>query len=431
MRRLIIIASVGNVWSSSFLWCRVGRFAQSLLCQPTTSDLDSERESEAEEAKTIEPIVPSESFWWDRTTEVLPKYMFPYDDTDTDSKLTTLGEVLGRTMYSVVFAIPSFGNKWVIKYEVFCNGDDGMDNSFPDPIARESHFLKIVNAHLPKSAPVYLFSSEAIPVPNYVEVGKLYMDMSECPPDHPPMVRYMVSEKLGKTLYWVIQHNTRIPFETAAALTLQLVRGIQELHDLGIAHGDIHLGNVAVRMNSGNRSLALIDFGKASTPSLATKPEGPPEGGVWCHGYFSVWESTFGDSSFRDDIFRSILTMAYMVHGHRYCELQESMCNHHAREDQFLAYLELKKSSNFFDIRLSVPLPEMQTAYFDYTLDTAILAREHRERIRELCQELLKEARAPATPLDKPNYIRIQHILIAMITLVRGPMQDPAFVEFG
>lgn len=79
----------------------------------------------------------------------------------------------------------------------------------------------------------------------------------------------------------------RLRLHNAIEIMLQKMRGIKQMHDRGIIHGDLHTGNVVI-MSKDNPRIGFIDFCLAFS-------------------LYSTYESDGYRASYRHDVFRAVL----------------------------------------------------------------------------------------------------------------------------
>ncbi len=387
-------------------------------------------------------LYPSMSLWKFTFSEHVPAGTFGSvgSPSDADTRwVVPLGEVLGRSSNSTVYQVklPRAEKAWAIKYYAFCSSDDGS-HAAEDSIARETLTLQLLNRLEPEVAPEHLLTSDAIRILPEAGKGKLFYEPPPCASRDFPLVRYMIMERVSSTLFKLLDHHGQIPFPIATAMTLQVVRLLRKMHAHNIVHGDIHVANVAIR-NRGPKQLVLIDFGLSRhgelVESSAYSPP-QPERRLWCHGFISSWESLGWLSAFRDDIFRAIQMMAILIHGIRYYQTMEGICNQWASQQDRLQYYTWKSEHNFFDAVFKVPSEDGEPMTHDFSLHKTIGIGEDTDTlasVHKLLEHLLVITRAPATPMEKPNYSQIESILTNLITITHdgfGPDMDPAHIDF-
>jgi hypothetical protein len=359
-----------------------------------------------------EYIHPSVELWGNTHTAEFPSGIFP-PGNPSDIQRLALGKVLGAQGNSTVYEIAD--SEWVVKYTRYCTSDDYAE--FADPIEREAILLERVNELAPTIANKYLYHSNSIEVP--YDGGKLDKLFPIACADHSPVrVRYIVSERVGLSLYGVLRRMKKIPFSSVSRIALESFNLIRELHSAtNIAHGDIHIGNIALADRSDDSlssRLVLIDFDLAVMGSRSVTPNARERDAritarVNCHGYISPWESrNESPASFRDDMFRLVQVMAILMHGIGYSQDMRKLCGKTYDAENVQRYLEMKEKMNLFDTQMGKV----------YSLESVIgIPVSTIPAIRELLATLLALVRSPLTPADTPAYAAIERVLVELVEL--------------
>lgn len=291
---------------------------------------------------------------WKYVTERVPTDI----GLNTRSGNITLGSMLHKGEKSAVYGIVNNPN-YVIKYNRYTPGKYILEPI--DPILREAHFLEMVNK-IPGLTNKLLFYSAAAPSP--AVVGKLTADKS---PQPNQTVRYMITEKVGKSLeQYRNVHGGVIGVKDAVKIGIEMMNLVQQLHrEFNVIHGDVHPGNFAVDPKTGR--LVMIDFGHSRIVDMKDFPEGEftpihaqvknkDQTALYTRVIQSQWEDRFLVSSFRDDIYRVLFSMAFMIHGYPMDDMIRRMCTR-VRETTLIGerrlleglYYEIKSRDNFFD----------------------------------------------------------------------------------
>ncbi len=378
---------------------------------------------------------PNMDLWQDRGFEMFPAGIFT-GKSKTKLSLTSLLEPIGDTSKSTVYPIAGYGGKWAVKYTMFCPVD-GLD-----PVERESTFLKLVNRNAPSVALRHLYTSESIALPDQRgKISRLHIDCGGG--TSLPRVRYIITEKVGLNLHQIGLRNGNQPVHIVAALGIQMIRLVKQLHAMNIVHGDIHPGNVAVSLRK-PRNLILIDFGSAMFPLASLREQdfmddsnGEEMDPDWvsCHPFLSVWESEGQPASFRDDVYRVVQSMAVLMHGIGYAENMAMFCHPHATVSDTMNYLEVKRKHNLFDTTFRVSDHTGVENIFSYPIESAKGVNPINIRvIRNLFEALMAAVRHPESPFDKPDYELIEYLLTQLVSVSSHPgctwTADPAFVHF-
>jgi serine/threonine protein kinase len=362
-------------------------------------------------------------------TEVIPaNFLLPTAVSDDDEQQVTVVELamkIGSSRNSTVYSFRKNDRDYAIKYSAFCTGVDRVLGLFPDPIALEAHFLAAVNAGAPDAA-VEFYHSASVEA-TFDALPKLEHLLPSCPDDKPAAIKYIIVERAFTVLSRLLATHQSFSLPTVAALGLQMTRLLRRVHDLGIAHGDIHLGNVAVSVR---RRLILIDFGLARRvqPGSITQRA---KGLLWCVGLISPWEILHWNASYRDDIFRMVQLMAFLLHGGAYAKVIENICSsQHTKYDDLTHFYHYKTRANIFDTVVRVPTEGGLHVSHEYSIadPRSRVLPSDQVRVTQLLADLLAVVRAPATPYTKPDYDRIEQILIEVRNAQPG--EDPSGVDF-
>jgi hypothetical protein len=311
----------------------------------------------------------------------------------TPSETVSPTGVLARSMHAVVLAID---NKRVLKYQTDC------DDDVVHPLLRESWTLNILE-HT-GIVPRVFFVSPAVSVPyDYTQKTAFLLTADQrrrCVVDG-GLVRFMVSERIGLSL-----HDIRevLPYKvfsvkTAIGYTLSLVNVLRRLHDeFDIVHGDIHLGNVMLK---NEHEVQLIDFGRSSfgvelDNGIHFVKDYHP------HCLLGIHETIGFHHSFRDDLFRALISLALMMHGNFWMEYCGGL---NMVPDSVLNF---KRREFIFRIPSS---PDILLAAANFNL--AIHAR-----MRQELHRALQAARKVQKTTDRPPYEIVISALTAVYSLL-------------
>lgn len=367
---------------------------------------------------------PDSSLWHDLHQESFPMGIFKINQHPKSLplphavKVLKLGRVVGSSPTSEVYEISGFDNKWVVKYYSYCPDYSGSDERFKDDVEREEFFIKMINEKDRTLTYQHLFTSSPIVIPD--GPGKLGDKPRKCS-GRPAQVRYIITERLDRSIYDIMKQVGKIPIEVAARMTLQMVGLLERLHRLNIVHGDVQFGNFMIR-NTQPRSMVLIDFGRSKFGPTQAQSDAHESSfyTISGHPFNSPWQIRLGLASFRDDIFRAIQTMAMMIHGKRYYQVMASIViGRNPDSDQVFHYSDIKWVNNLFDVVMRGHNGELQREEVSFKLlDSVGVTVGNYLPIRAVLSELLAEVRSPETPMDKPNYDRVKKYLGEIIKLV-------------
>ena len=240
---------------------------------------------------------------WTSLEETLPGEIFGVEGT---VKVTLDPKVIGKTAFTAVYSLLENPN-WAIKYHNYCF------DSIIDPIDTtlvESWFLeKLATAGITHKIIYFSRHVEGLP-----SGGKL--PNVSCP-DNPgvvPVVRYMITERVGMSVNAFLDKVKTIPFRTVMKIGGQMIELIERLHRFDTIHGDVHGGNFAFR----DGKVILIDFGRArivDSDDLLVEPKLQDLNsiGYWFYPVLSMWETEWFKPSYRDDMFRLVQLVASLV----------------------------------------------------------------------------------------------------------------------
>ncbi len=364
---------------------------------------------------------------WVSSLELVPEYVFSQfrrnkpaasaaldEDEDQVEGVTKGGEIIqllerpiGSTTYSMVYGLAGKSkSKWAIKYHVFCPVDLGHAAEI-DPLLREAYFMELLHnfeiapkiLYFSKPSSAKRLFSEVSPKWNPRLTNELQTD---CPT---PSVRYMIVSKVGESIQQLMARQSphpRIPFLDAVDVTIAVVRLLQQLHQKHIAHGDIHIGNVAwtrkpsssssLHKNYSSSPLRLIDFGRAVivspvlTEAVVARLKGAQilEAAVTishCHEYYSQWEIFNYPPSFRDDLYRVMLMMVVMTYGGGYASNLGKTCLMDKDNEGRWVYinpgaLAMAKAGfrNLFNVSIQLPHNQLKSYSLEFLLNATRLA---------------------------------------------------------
>ena len=97
--------------------------------------------------------------------------------------------------------------------------------------------------------------------------------------------------------------------KAAAVIGLELVKHVEKLSEMKIVHGDIFQRNVGFTLEG---DIVLIDFGRAM---IVTNASPIAQFSFSSFPLFSPWEMVGYHSSYRDDLFRILRLMGFVMNG--------------------------------------------------------------------------------------------------------------------
>jgi serine/threonine protein kinase len=185
---------------------------------------------------------------------------------------------------------------------------------------------------------------------------------------------------------------------------LELLRILELLHARGVAHGDVHPGNVVINDKTGK--VKIIDFGRAFFPvDFQDKPVRIRDPFSFTHSLYSHWNILGDRFGFRDDLFKAMHVLAVLLMGRSFVEYCMDLQDRNPNRLFFF-----KSSGNYFQIpRLRNPVEEAQ--YLDP--DIRKLVKIHLNRAMDIARDQ-PDVNAPAR-IDEVR-IQLQAALSAINT---------------
>jgi hypothetical protein len=349
-----------------------------------------ERRDAATEPNT--PPIPGTTYWFD------DRYESVYG-IDLGGLVTlSLGEVLSNGESSKVFAIPD--RNWVIKYKVDCESDT---------IGHEWHVMGLLGKQIPGITPDVVYVSDRFSLP--AGSGGKVPHSHRCRSRVTPQVRFLISVRAGISLWELGQQRGRFSIIEAAKFGLEIMRHVSKIHDFRIVHGDIHPGNIVLSPGDDTRVM-MIDWAMSRVIPSDT-PVSKLSESLWCQPWSSPWEMTHHERhSFRTDMFRVLLVMAYLVHGDSLVGDFTRMCESGSR----LQTLGIKQTKNIFDFRLVDTELGLRR---EYTLETTegIGSVKSLSRLRGLTSRLFQLTREPESNVIETRDSEILRIMTEIANL--------------
>lgn len=288
----------------------------------------------------------------------------------------------------------------VIKYQSNCESLNGVH-----PLMRDFLILKEIQDLGLSPVPMFLSPptkfGPLITLKTVFKMPEAYR--RECVASPLSAVRYMVMERVEGTVHDQIrwyQDNGQVPSLRESVKTMiQAIEGIQQIHERGIVHGDIHSGNLALIHRGGKLKVGFLDFGLAffvteNRPEMVYPPMQLP------HCLWSHWNIEGYRFGFRDDVFKILITGALMMNGAvwlRRCK---------ALESDAAAMFEWKRRGNIFTV------PNRA----DFMTRLLRLSPERRAEVSTHLMQALDLARSVENVDDTPPYADILAALTTVIT---------------
>jgi hypothetical protein len=325
---------------------------------------------------------------------------------DSSMSITMPRTKLGSTTDSNVFEVHHHPD-WVIKYHGFCTAIEEP----VDATIREAFFLDLINQRDQGIANKLIYFSSGTPTDRLTRSERFpTVSRGRCENGHPfPIIRYMISTRVGKPLNSMVRGRMGLPFDQAIEYGISMFRLLSRLHALNVIHGDIHGGNIALSeaANPAN-SLVLIDFGRAEIDSEGDMTNTETDDEIYCHGHSSHWESRGMTPriSFRDDAFRATLVLAVLVHGYKHKDALEILCEVDDDVAGEARYMEVKGKVNFFDWSEEIRKDEVRSVFVKFDLEKLLGGHENTDDIRNLFGDILDHIRALELH-ETPDYDQI------------------------
>ena len=257
------------------------------------------------------------------------------------------------TSSSVVFEATKDGEseyKYIVKYQHNCGDGYGVH-----PLARDfiythiaAKFGGITKQPLYVSPPVEL--PEASGKTKKVEFDGWTDDTyARC---KGATIRLSVQERGGDSMK-SFREKSPVTLVQAMKFGRQLIGLLVKLHSIGISHGDIHPGNVVFSemtgRDLGEDPIALIDFGMAKYyVEEMGEYRKKNEIGNRALVLLSPWELNKRRATRRDDVYRAIELVAFLLRGKEFSDALETI-----QEDE-VSIKYLKQNGRLFDPELIV-----------------------------------------------------------------------------
>ena len=243
------------------------------------------------------------------------------DDPDSVVQTTSLGtlilkRLIASTASSTIYSISPYSD-YVLKYQMDCfDGEILPDGRTVHPLVIEQHFINSIK-HLGIAPSMLLVSPPIRVIENQVERTAFYLEPNEY--DYCLSVgsslRYALIEDVGISLYDIMSDYPKgiLPLKRALDIGIQSIELIKKLHeDGGILHNDVHYGNLMVK----GAQVKIIDFGRAQYFQHIEERYSLLDPADEIEELLSPWEMLGYTSTRRDDVYRTIFTIASLINGH-------------------------------------------------------------------------------------------------------------------
>ena len=312
---------------------------------------------------------------------------------DDSTRTIELGGMISKTLWSTVFKVKNDPGL-VVKYQADCDfGHQSMH-----PLVRDAWFLMRLDGT--GLVPRIEFLSPPVPMElaptRKTEFACSLEERTKCV-ENKRSVRFMVMERVIGSLHHVVEVKGA-SFSLAIETLDQLVRGLREMHLMGIVHGDIHPGNVVVMQRPEGNVVGFIDFEFAVLVNeIEEKPIQLRPAYSYVHALHSPWEILGFRQTFRCDIFKALMVAGYVMFGNDYHKYL------HWLEQDAEAMMDFKLNANIFQIPGGFdPLHEMGLPW------------RTKQKVTERLNNILKLVRT----LEQPDYEGILTEIAAMSQLL-------------
>jgi hypothetical protein len=301
----------------------------------------------------------------------------------------SLGQPLGASMTSTVFAIELKGRNMTVKYQADC---PPQASSEVHALAREA--IMLIQLRGSGIVPNFYYLSPPTPMIGNKTVktgfGLSDENRAECAADAARSIRFMLTERFDTDLYKLVIERGRVNVRWALQTLTSLMNMIEYLHGRGIVHGDIHAGNIGYLADSGK--IVLFDFGRAffTDEYAADLPEIMFEPFSLVHCLYSHWNIEGARFGKRDDVFKAIMIGAFLMNGEQWLDHCVGL------ETNSSAMMEFKQNSFMFEF---VPGGESLGSLLPTGTE-----RETVDQIRFHLAEVLLIARNCSNVDSVPNY---------------------------
>ena len=287
-----------------------------------------------------------------------------------------------------------------LKYYAWCYSD-GIDGSI-DPLIRNVFFMERL-APTRMCPSIYYYSDAEVKNPTMtLELSNLHTQPI-CEGEisgRIPHIRYLIMEAYGPTIddYVVASLTGKRRFLNIIKLGAQMILILKQLHGWNIVHRKIDVRAFALsRQNLGRLVLLEYNFAYIHDPLdsfIATKNFCPPEDEslhpTIVVGETSIemskWELQGCEPIFRDDVYRAVQNVAFLMFGEELISFfkSRSMSQDGASRDWFT---EVKSKAKFFDIQKqsggTLQIPKLKSRKTIERHLAAISAEVSRERAHQ------------------------------------------------
>ena len=246
--------------------------------------------------------------------EYTPQLTTDFEDVENLGRIT-IGEQVGKSRYSAIFAIVEHPNL-VIKYQANC------DNMLTKPHTLLLDFWLGSQAAASGVTARPFVISPAAAIPHGGDSAKTSfrasgtLDWVNCR-SRRGVVRYMVMERVGPCLDSLMTHRDLdrgyVSPPEAIRIGIQIISMIADIHNTEVVHGDVHLGNIC-RDLSDPTKLRFIDFGLGVFTDYESDFDvmGRLE---WVQPALTPWQLEGKGFARRDDVYKVLVAMSQLMMG--------------------------------------------------------------------------------------------------------------------
>lgn len=210
-------------------------------------------------------------------------------------------------------------------------------------------------------------------------------------------IRLLEMDKAGRSLWNYGRKKTVL---VAARLGIRMITLVKRLHeDAGIVHGDIHNGNFLFSTDNEDDPLMLIDFERSGYADQLV--DSRVIYNLKVHYMHSPWEALGYRRSRRDDVYRTVYSIAQIMQDSAWLNFEQ-----HQVATDAAASIVRKRTEFIFASPSFDPIERMRA--------TKVI----KTRVRELLWDVLHAARSPKTPNDRPRYEDILEALSQIANLL-------------
>ena len=308
---------------------------------------------------------------------------------NSSATMLPIGELLVTTATAAIFAVRDDATR-VVKYFHNC-----FDLELVHPLLRGYVFLKSLEGlHV---TPRVHYLSPPVRFPPWITSKPSCRINSaaraECAAHPGVQIRFMVMDRVWTSLdnrvlsrYWV---GRRSLVNESIQMVASLIEAIERIHDQGVVHGDIHWGNVVLVKRGEQQSIALIDFGNAMfVDEMVALPEMARAPRSLNHCLLSHWNIEGFRFSYRDDVYKALLLLAFLINGSPF--------------EHFCLSLEANVEDMLWFKREAF-LSAMPTGHEDRITGLSV-HRDIKQKLRVRLNNALQMARNVEALDDRPNY---------------------------